>query len=80
MSNNSIALWVHLWLGAPLGDCAFSTSDRHKSNNALMKTATIGPLELAGLVATYASTCGVNNGLSWPLHSSRQAGSWLPSV
>jgi hypothetical protein len=50
-------LWVYLWLGAPFGDCAFSISKRHKLNNALMMTATIGPLELAGLVSTYASTC-----------------------
>src|SRR5262249_52539146 len=55
-SNNSFAREVHLRLGAPLGDC-FSISDRHNSNNALMMTATTGPLELPGLVATYASTC-----------------------
>src|SRR2546430_5186098 len=40
-----------------LGDCAFSISARHKLKNALMITATIGSLELAGLVATYVSTC-----------------------
>src|SRR5262245_33941672 len=47
----------HLWLGAVLGDCVFSISARHKLKNALMMIATIGPLELAGLAATYASTC-----------------------
>src|SRR5262245_4650076 len=50
-------LWVHLWVGAGLGDCAFSISARHKLKNALMMIGTIGPLELAGLAATYASTC-----------------------
>ena len=49
-------LWVHRWLGAVLGDCAFSISARHKLKNVLMIIATIGPLELAGLVAAYAST------------------------
>jgi hypothetical protein len=49
-------IWVHRWLGAVLGDCAFSISARHKLKNALMIIATIGPLELAGLVAAYAST------------------------
>src|SRR5262245_57289960 len=49
--------WIHLWLGAVLGDCAFSISARHKLKNALMMIGTIGPLELAGLAATYASTC-----------------------
>jgi hypothetical protein len=49
-------LWVHRWLGAVVGDCAFSISARHKLKNALMIIATIGPLELAGLVAAYAST------------------------
>jgi len=47
----------HLWLGAGLGDCAFSISARHKLKNVLMMIGTIGPLELAGLAATYASTC-----------------------
>jgi hypothetical protein len=47
---------VHRWLGAVLGDCAFSISDRHKLKNALMIMATIGPFALAGLVAAYAST------------------------
>src|SRR5262249_3533576 len=42
---------VHLWLGAAAGGFAFSISDRHKSNSALMTTATIGPLVRAGLVA-----------------------------
>src|SRR5262249_59207129 len=50
-------LWVHLWLGAALGDCAFSISGRHKLKNALMMIGTIGPLEVAGLAATYASPC-----------------------
>src|SRR5262245_61514181 len=49
-------LWLHLWLGGPLGDCTFSISARHKLKNALMMVTTIGPLKLAGLVATYAST------------------------
>src|SRR6516165_11907954 len=39
------------WLGAVLGDCAFSISAQHKFKNALMMIATIGPLELAGLLA-----------------------------
>jgi hypothetical protein len=42
---------VHLWLGAPLG-APFSISTLHKSKNARRMTATIGPLELAGLAAT----------------------------
>ena len=49
-------LWVHRWLGAVLGDCAFSISARHKLKNALMIMATIGPLALAGLLAAYDST------------------------
>src|SRR5262245_21129414 len=49
-------LSIHLWRGAPLGDCAFSISARHKLKNALMMIGTIGPLELVGLAATYAST------------------------
>src|SRR5215510_9623063 len=48
--------WFHRWLGAGLGDCAFSISARHKLKNVLMMIGTIGPLELAGLAATYAST------------------------
>src|SRR6478672_9313369 len=48
---------THLRLGASLGDCAFSISARHKLKNALMMTATTGPVELAGLATTYASTC-----------------------
>src|SRR5262249_46667514 len=48
--------WFHLWLGAGLGDCAFSISARHKLKNVRMMIGTIGPLELAGLAATYAST------------------------
>ena len=55
--HTQTVLWVHLWLGAGLGDCAFSISVRHKLKNALMMIGTIGPLELAGLAATYASTC-----------------------
>src|SRR5262249_24360507 len=46
----------HLWLGAGLGDCAFSITARHKLKNVRMMIGTIGPLELAGLAATYAST------------------------
>src|SRR6516164_80683 len=36
---------------------AFSISVWHKLKNVLMMIGTIGPLELAGLAATYASTC-----------------------
>src|SRR6516162_1755784 len=54
--TNSV-IGFHLWLGAVLGGRAFSISARHKLKNALMMIGTIGPLELAGLAATYASTC-----------------------
>jgi len=57
LKSPNYELWVHLWLGAALGGCAFSISARHKLKNALMMIGTIGPLELAGLAATYASTC-----------------------
>jgi hypothetical protein len=46
-----------LWPGAVLAGFVFSISERHKSNRALITTATIDPLELPGLVAAYASTC-----------------------
>src|SRR5262249_39237318 len=50
-------VWVPLLVWAGLGDLAFSISARHKLKNALMMIGTIGPLDLAGLAATYASTC-----------------------
>jgi hypothetical protein len=46
-----------LWPGAVLAGFVFSISERHKSNKALITTATIDPLVLPGLVAAYASTC-----------------------
>src|SRR6516164_8180375 len=57
VAHTQTVLSGHRWLGAVLGDCAFSISVRHKLKNALMMIGTIGPLELAGLAATYASTC-----------------------
>src|SRR5262245_46718093 len=56
VAHTQTVLSGHRWLGAVLGDCAFSISVRHKLKNALMMIATVGPLELAGLLATYAST------------------------
>src|SRR5262245_10351787 len=48
--------WIHLWLGAGLGGRALPISARHKLKNVRMMIGPIGPLELAGLAATYAST------------------------
>jgi len=47
VAHTQTVLSGHRWLGAVLGDCAFSISVRHRLKNALMMIGTIGPLELA---------------------------------
>ena len=50
LKSPNYELWVHLWLGAALGGCAFSISARHKLKNALMMIGTIGPLRASSRI------------------------------
>src|ERR1700730_16540145 len=65
-----------LWPGAVLAGFVFSISERHKSNRALITTATIDPLELPGLVAAYSSTCRARRVSVEPPRQSRTQRIW----